>query len=131
MDPKPPINYGKGPEAKIQEDIIRMLERYGWTVIVTHGNEYQFGLPDLYAMRPIFKSSKGTHGESRWIEVKNPERFSFTRAQIQRFPEFLKAGIGIWVMVAATETEYKKLFDEPNLWVYMNRFSKTIHRRNQ
>ena len=109
-------NRQKGPEAKIQEDIIKMLRERGWFVKNTHGNMYQHGLPDLFA-------AKRRYG-SRWIEIKNPESFKFTPAQWEDFPQFIAQGIGIWVLVAATETEYQKLFQKPNLWIYMGGFYK-------
>ncbi len=116
MEVKRIHNYKKGPEAKIQDDIIKFLRGRGWFVKPTHGNMYQHGLPDLY----IVKRRYG----SRWVEIKNPKSFKFTPAQWEDFPQFLANGIGIWVMVAATEEEYQKLFQKPNLWVYMGGFDK-------
>jgi hypothetical protein len=72
---------------------------------------YQHGLPDLY----IAKRRYGT----RWVEVKYKKKFSFTPAQWEDFPRMVAEGIGIWIMTAATEEEYQKLFEKPNLWKYM------------
>jgi len=113
---KPIRNYKRGPEAKIQEAIIKMLRERGWFVKVLHGNMYQTGMPDLYAINKKYGR--------RFIEVKNPEAFSFTPAQWIDFPQMIAHGERIWVLVAATEEEYQKLFDKPNLWVYMGGFHK-------
>ena len=116
METRKIYNRKKGPEAKIQEDIIKFLRQRGWFVKPTHGNMYQHGLPDLY----IAKRRYGT----RWVEVKNPVSFKFTPAQWEDFPRMVAEGVRIWVMVAATEKEYQKLFDKPNLWIYMGGFNK-------
>ena len=78
----------------------------------THGNMYQRGFPDLYALHE-------EHG-SRWIEVKNPRKFSFTEAQKQYFPIMSLCGVDIWIMTAATEDEYAKLFRPANCFAYMS-----------
>lgn len=102
-----------GPEAVIQAAIIRMLEDKDWKVLTTHGNIYQFGFPDLYCMHYTL----GT----RWVEVKNPLAYSFTAAQLQTFPLFSSKGVGIWILVAATEYEYDKLFLPPQWWSFMGK----------
>lgn len=107
-----PIRSKKGPEAIIQADIIKFLLERGWFVKNIHGNMYQSGLPDLFA-------AKKRYG-SRWIEVKNPTSFKFTPAQWEDFPRMVVEGVRIWIMVAATQAEYDKLFEEPNLWKYMS-----------
>jgi len=38
----------------------------------------------------------------------------FARRQRQRFPAFERAGIGIWILTAAIQEEYDKLFAPPN-----------------
>lgn len=108
---EPLAHLRQSPEAKIQKAIISMLESRGWTVMPTHGNLYQRGFPDLYAFNLM-------HGQ-RWIEVKNPSKFAFTLAQRKYFPMMLNAGIGVWVLVGATELEYQKLFQDPNVSIYM------------
>lgn len=70
----------------------------------THGNALQKGFPDLYAVHDVYGQ--------RWIEVKNPNYYSFTRYQLKYFPQINKAGIGIWILIDATIDEYKKLFDK-------------------
>ena len=116
MDPIKIRKYKSGPEAKIQEDIIRFLKDRGWFVKVMHGRVFQSGFPDLYCI-------KRRYGQ-RLIEVKNPKQFKFTPAQWEDFPRIVAEGGQIWVLVAATEKEYQKLFQKPNLWVYMGGFNK-------
>lgn len=105
------IKLRNSPEAKIQRDIINFLKVKDWTVMVTHGNMYQQGFPDLYILHHV-------HG-AKWVEVKNPLAYSFTAAQRRYFPLISIVGGGIWIMTAATETEYKKLFSQPNWHTYM------------
>lgn len=88
-----------------------MLILKDWHVIITHGNLYQHGLPDLYAMHRAY----GT----RWIETKNPGKFSFTKAQLESFPMFTAKGVGIWIVTAATEDEYMKLFRPANWHLFL------------
>lgn len=102
---KKPV-FRSNPEARIQADIITFLERRGWFVKQTHGNAYSSGFPDLYCYHK-------KHGE-RWIDVKNPKRYVYTKAQVQNWPEMDAAGIGIWIMFAADEENYLFLFKEPN-----------------
>lgn len=90
------------PEADIQRAIIKFLEQRGWVIMVTHGNSVQKGFPDLYCLHR-------NYGQ-RWIEVKNPSAYSFTPAQLKFFPAMNQAGIGVWVMVAATLEQYATLF---------------------
>ncbi len=104
-------NFKVGPEAKIQREIIQMLTLKGWYVLETHGNMYQRGFPDLFATHATEKQ--------RWIEVKQPTGYSFTPAQIETFPKLVAHGSGVWVLTAATESEFLKLRKPPNFWVYM------------
>lgn len=106
------------PEAKIQAEIVKMLRNKGWYVHRIHGSIYQSGLPDLYATH----SSYGP----RWIEVKLPNMVGsrFTAAQLDVFPKLEANGTHIWILTAATETEYKKLFNRSNFHQY--RFIKDV-----
>ena len=104
---------GRGPEAKIQEDIIAMLHKKGWVVMVTHGNMYQRGFPDLYCLHEIYGQ--------RWVEVKNPKKFTFTPAQRKYFPIIAQFGGGIWILVSAKESEYKKLMKGQNWYTFLFR----------
>jgi hypothetical protein len=100
-----------GPEYQIQTKLIEFLRIRGWFVKVIHGSTFQTGMPDLY----IAKRSYG----SRWVEVKNPGKFRFTPAQLETFPRMSAEGIGIWILTAATEAEYNKLFQPPNWWTFL------------
>jgi hypothetical protein len=103
----------RGPEHKIQDDIIDMLRVKGWFVKVTNGNQFQSGFPDLFACH-------SRYGQ-RWIEVKLPnmEGSKFTDAQLEDFPKLCANGSGVWVLTAATDAEYQKLFKRFNWWEYL------------
>jgi hypothetical protein len=105
------VNVHKGPEAKIQIDIVKYLRQREWFVKETHGNAFQSGFPDLFA----------THSKyfARWIEVKNPVSFSFTQAQYVDYPKFCANGSPIWILTAATDAEYAKLFKPANFSEYL------------
>jgi len=103
---KPSIRKKHGPEYGIQNRIVTYLEARGWHIERVIGNAFQSGLPDLYAGHKEFGQ--------RWIEVKNASDYIFTRAQKLKFPVLDHYGIGIWVLVEATEEEYDKLFSTPN-----------------
>jgi len=114
---RPKKQYGsEGPEHAIRQAIRDMLTLKGWYVMVTHGNMYQSGFPDLYA----------THSRygARWIEVKLPEGkgSKFTPAQTECFPKLTANGTGVWILTADTEAEYQKLFARPNWWQYLSAF---------
>lgn len=101
-----------GPEREIQDALVDFLILKGWLVKETHGNEFQSGLPDLYCAHIRY----GT----RWVEVKNPLKYSFTPAQIDFFPKLAAVGVGVWILVAATEHEYNKLFQPANWYTYLS-----------
>jgi len=107
----------RGPEAKIQEDIIKMLKAYDWFVQIMHGNMLQFGVPDLYCCHAKYRA--------RWVEVKNPVSYRFTPAQLEKFPLFSAHGAGIWILTAATESEYMKLFAPENWFTYLSLWRNT------
>lgn len=104
-----------GPEAKIQEEIIKFLTLRNWLCRSTHGNIFQFGFPDLYCAHRRYGA--------RWIEVKNGEAYSFTPAQMEFFPKLSAAGVGVWILTAATDHEYEKLFSPANWWIFVGRSS--------
>jgi len=105
------MNVKNGPEHKIQEAIIAFLRTREWLVRSTHGNMYQCGFPDLFCTH-----SRYGH---RWVEVKNPEHYVFTPAQLQFFPMLCAHGSGVWIMVAASDLEYQKLFKTANWYQYL------------
>lgn len=95
-----------GPEWYIQQRLIAYLRDRGWLVEISHGNLYQKGWPDLFIHHPKWGS--------RWIDVKNPERYNFTRDQRWKWPLWDQFGVGIWILTDATQEEYDKLFRPPN-----------------
>lgn len=107
MEPKK-LKVKQGPEAIIQREFKLFLMERDWFVKDTHGSLYQSGFPDLYCDHPDYGV--------RWVEMKNPEGYKFTKAQVETFPKF---NCGIWIITAATEYEYKKLFRPPNWYQYM------------
>jgi len=78
----------------------------------THGNMYQSGFPDLY----ICHARYGT----RWVEVKVKDKYKFTGAQLENFPAMSAKNVGIWILTAATEEEYAKLFKPANWHTFLN-----------
>lgn len=102
-----------GPEAQIQEALIKRLKEYDWLVKVIVGNMYQSGLPDLWCAHDRLGQ--------RWIEVKNPKKWSFTPAQQKDFPLFHSKNVGIWVLFEDSNEELMKLHQPPNwLKVYLD-----------
>jgi len=73
---------------------------------------YQSGFPDVYA----YHARYGT----RWIEVKVKDRYKFTPAQLETFPDFSAKNVGIWILTAATEAEYDKLFKPANWHFFLD-----------
>ena len=100
------------PEKIIQEAIEFMLRGKGWYVKRTHGNAAVSGFPDDFACHSMYGQ--------RWVEVKLPNMkgSQYTPAQLQDFPKFCANGSGIWVLTAANEEEYQKLFKPYNWWKY-------------
>lgn len=101
-----------GPERKIQDRIKNRLTLLGWYVMETHGNMYQCGFPDLYAMHNKYGS--------RWIEVKNPGAYAFTPAQIECFPKMTAFGVGVWILVDDSDHEISKLMKPANWHHYLS-----------
>ena len=114
MDPLiPKRTAASGPEAKVQQKVIDFLRAREWFVKRVVGNMYQSGLPDLFACH-----SKYGH---RWVEIKLPgmKGSKFTSAQLDTFPKLGTNGSGVWVLTAATEDEYNKLWHAPNWYQYL------------
>lgn len=72
----------------------------------TNGNRYQTGFPD----RRILHREFGL----KWVDYKAPLHNVLTIAQQRKWPVWDSFGDGIWIMTAATEDEYRKLFGKPN-----------------
>jgi hypothetical protein len=107
--------YGdNGPESKVQKALSDYLKIRDWFVKPTNGNMYQVGFPDLYC-------AHNRYGQ-RWIEVKLPGMVGsrFTAGQLDWFPRFSAAGVGIWILTAGTDSEYRKLFGPPNWHTYLS-----------
>jgi hypothetical protein len=112
MEPKIPRSFNNRPEDKIKENVMALLRKHGWFVIKTHGNAFQSGLPDLYACNRKYGS--------RWIELKVAGKYSLTAAQMSVFPQLTAQGVGIWIIVNDSWSEYQKLFAPPNWHLYLN-----------
>lgn len=115
MNPMTPRRTRRtGPEAIIETGFMDYLRCRLWMAERMHGNEFQMGFPDLYCAH--FKYG------TRWVEIKNPLSYSFTAAQQEIFPKLAAHGVGVWVITAATEFEYQKLFGPPNWFTYLSVF---------
>ena len=91
--------------------MIAYLKARGWHVERMIGNAFQMGVPDLFIAHPKWGQ--------RWIDVKRPgKNYSFTKAQKLKWPVWEAFGIGIWILTAATQEEYDKLFAPPNWRAY-------------
>lgn len=106
----PKFRNKHGPEYKIQREFIRFMRERNWVVERMIGNAYQYGIPDLY----VGHSKYGT----RWIDIKNPVAYEFTRQQRIKWPQWERYGIGVWIITAATQEEYAALFRPPNFRNY-------------
>lgn len=116
MNPLKIKNYKKsGPERKLQDAIVDYLIKREWYVKETHGSIFMSGVPDLF----VCHYTLGW----RWVEVKNPEHYSFTPAQLETFPSFQSKGIGIWIMAYCDEYEYQRLFQPPNWHTFLGKSS--------
>lgn len=100
------IKKKQRPEEKIQDAIIEKLLLLGWYVKSTHGSIYQAGFPDLYVGHKKYGA--------RWCEVKNPDAYCFTPAQIENFHLMSAAGIGVWI--ATSVDQVPDLFFKPPNW---------------
>ncbi len=108
------------PEDAVQEKIIIFLNQRGWMVEKMHGNAFQKGIPDLYC----WNAGLQMH---RWIDVKVEGRHEYTKSQCQKWPKWEKNGLGVWIMMDATEEWYAKLFEPHNFWDYWKpRYNKYI-----
>lgn len=110
---RPPKRGGSGrqPESVLVEELTNFLKIRDWLVKKTHGNKFQSGLPDLFLAHREYGV--------RWVEVKLPTRGKnpFTAAQMTVFQEFAAKNVGVWVLVAATDNEYQKLWKPAN-WIW-------------
>jgi hypothetical protein len=108
---KPRIRKQHGPEYGIQRDIVKYLRARGWHVERLIGGAWQSGLSDLFICHKNFGV--------RFVEIKQEEHYRFTRAQKYKFPLLMKNGCGIWILTEASDEQYARLFQSPNLWDYL------------
>ncbi|MGN6545760.1 MAG: hypothetical protein ACTHK7_11975 [Aureliella sp.] len=97
---------GNPLEIKIRTDLVEYLTLREWLVEITHGSKFQHGIPDLFCHHVRYGY--------RWVECKRPIGYQFTRSQKVKFPIWEKHGVGIWILVDASDIEYAKLFRAPN-----------------
>lgn len=97
-------------EASRQQQVIQYLQIRDWAVKQTEGTILSYGWPDLYAAHKEYGP--------RWIEMKVPGG-KLRETQIEFITDFERAGVGIWVLVAANPQEYAKLFRPPNWKDYL------------
>jgi hypothetical protein len=109
---KPRIRKQHGPEYGIQREIVKFLRLRGWHVERLVGMAWQSGLSDLFICHKKFGI--------RFVEIKQEDHYRFTRAQKYKFPQLMKNGCGVWILTAATEKQYERLFGLPNLWDYLD-----------
>jgi hypothetical protein len=95
---------GEDLEFKLQRDLKAYLKRRGWFVQAFTGNAYQTGVPDLFVFHPDH--------DFRWIDLKRPDRYEFTKAQRAKWPEWHAGGVGVWILTGIHD--YDKLFGPPN-----------------
>ncbi len=96
-----------GPEWYIQQDLIAYLKARSWHVERMIGNAFQLGVPDLFLAHAKWGQ--------RWVDVKRPGKdYSFTKAQKRKWPVWESFGIGIWILTAADQENYDRLFAPPN-----------------
>lgn len=103
-------------ESAVLSEVIEFLTLRGWYCKRVHGNAMQSGFPDLFCCHVKY----GT----RWIETKCPPGHKFMQSQLETFQKFCSNGTGVWVMRAATNDEYLKLFKPPNWWHYLTLIKK-------
>lgn len=100
------VHTTKGPEAIIQQAVIKELRYLNWYVKSTHGDAYQAGFPDLFCCHMRYGH--------RWVECKNPLAYRFTNAQLENFPVMQAHGSNIWV--ATTHEGIQELLMGPPNW---------------
>lgn len=112
MEPLKPRKK-KRPEDIIRDAIYDYMRLRGWYVMKTHGSMYQSGFPDLWTTHRRYGP--------RWVEIKKPgmKGSVFTPAQMDCFPQICANGSGVWILTAATESEYNKLFERYNWHTYL------------
>src|SRR5437667_35564 len=102
---------------KAVKEVLQMVADFDpkdefWNEFINH--------PEVgYLENRAIDSLKDVRTVARIIEEKNPKSYSFTKAQLDTFPKLCANGSGVWVLVAATYSEYKKLWCPPNWYQYL------------
>lgn len=96
-------------ESSIEAAIVPYLCKYGWKVWNVHGNMFTSGLPDKYITHPKHRQ--------RWLELKKPKNYRFTKDQLRSFPLIHACGVGIWIMTSVKD--YELLFKPPNWYTFL------------
>jgi hypothetical protein len=115
------------PESlNVEEPFTVFMEARGWKAIKLVGNAFQCGLPDHLYYHPALGH--------RFVEFKHfkegKNTLSITKAQRERFPDFIKAGMPVYCIATEDirgvenklmrEHLYSKLFKAPNLGYLLN-----------
>ena len=101
----------KRPEDKVRASVCDFMTSRGWGFEITHGNQFQSGLPDALFMHPEIGS--------RWVDFKVPGKYSFTKAQKVTWPTwYFKYLQGVWILTWGCDDEYAKLFEPANFLDY-------------
>lgn len=86
------------PEERVRAEVNEALHAQGWGTNVMHGNQFQRGVPDCYAMHPIL----GT----RWIDYKVEGRYSYTSAQRNVWCDwYYNFGVQIYILTSGEQLE--------------------------
>ena len=93
---------------RTKNDLVKYLEIRGWLTQRMSADAFLKGFPDLFCA----DNKWGT----RWVEVRRPENHTLNKAQRRRWALWDELRIGIWVLTAATQEEFNKLYKPPN-WV--------------
>ena len=109
MNPKR-FSKEKLPEEHVRAGFVALMEKRGWFVHITHGNQFSSGLPDLFCAHVNYGV--------RWIEVKHADAYHFTRDQLRVFPQMTSKGVGIWIIALPRNyTEHQLVYEYENVIV--------------
>lgn len=114
--------FRDNPELRIRTRIRRYLKNKGWYTKIMHGNQFQSGIPDLFCYHKEYGM--------RWIDAKNPKRYSYTVAQIKLWPVLESHGCGVFILFEGDAANYKLLFQPPNFRKYWKPRYDKIFRDN-
>jgi hypothetical protein len=90
------------------DDIMMAMKMMGYTLMHTHGNLYQRGLPDVLSVHP-------EHG-IQWVEIKN-KKYKFTGAQLKYLKQMMVCDFPVWII--QSYDDLKKLNGPPNIREYL------------